>query len=1174
MSYKNDQKKRQSPLLLMHWCSTFFVVFTISASWAAEPDFQRDIRPILSNTCFKCHGPDDHDRKGGSKKAGGLRLDTEAGSRFDHDDSRAVVPGHPEQSELIARIITDDEDDIMPPKKSGPPLSKKDIALLTAWVKSGGKYAQHWSYVQPQRIDPPLPTKNPIDAFIRAQLEKDGLQPQGQAEKTTLIRRLALDVIGLPPTLAEIDAFVNDTKPDAYERLVDYYLSSPAYGEHWGRLWLDLARYADSAGYADDPLRTIWPYRDYVIRSFNDNKPFDQFTIEQLAGDLLPNPTDEQLTATAFHRNTMTNSEGGTQDEEFRNAAIVDRVNTTMEVWMGTSIACAQCHTHKYDPITNEEYFRLFAFFNNTEDADRRDESPLHTFFSDEQKSQRAVWESEIAQIEKTLTTPTPQLEKGAQAWAQKFPVHIAWQTLKPQAVNSEAGKNITAQADNKIVVAAGAKTDSYTISSSSPTAQTISALRLEALSDASLPQQGPGHANGNFVITHIRADIIPAGGAVSPRGRYVRIELTGADKILQLAEVQVFAGSQNIAQKGKATQKSTFEKATADKAIDGKNVGEYDKGSVAHTDANTNDPWWEVDLKSEQAIDRIVVWNRTEESERLAGFRLVILDDKRKTIWEKADNPAPKKNAAFTLHDGKTITFNEAIADYVQSDFNVDDVLSDAPTKPTRGKKKPGELKPGWAIGGSIGQSHDLTLLADKPVTIPAGAQIIITIDQQSEFANHTLGHFRLSVTNDAGVGEHVRAPIDVQKAFAAAETQRSPEQRAAIITYYLQDIAPELAGERKTLANLQRQLSEMKPVTVPIFRELEGNKRRKTHIQIRGNYLVTGEEVNEGVPAAFPPLPKDAPRNRLTFAHWLVDGNNPLTARVITNRYWETIFGIGLVRTSEEFGAQGELPSNPALLDYLATEFVRNKWDVKKIIKLLVTSETYKQSSRVSPQLAERDPDNRLLARGPRVRLSAETIRDNALAVSGLLSAKMYGPSVRPVRPELGLKAAFGGGLDWKTSSGEDRYRRALYTEWRRTSPYPSLQTFDAPSRETCTLRRNRTNTPLQAFVTMNDPVYVETAQALARLMVKQGKIPSEIITFGFRKALARKPSASELARLNTLYNDALTHFKTDEKKATDMATDPIGSIPPETNVVELAAWTTVASVLLNLDETLLKR
>ena len=767
---------------------------------SARIDFNKVIRPIFSENCYKCHGPDDGERKAR------LRFDIRNEALKPAKSGKiAIVPGAPDKSELIARITASDPDDRMPPVKTGKTLSPAQIESLRQWISQGAAFATHWAYVKPVR--PPVAAvhnqrwaRNPVDQFILARLEKENLRPTPEADRRTLIRRVSLDLTGLPPTLDEIREYLADKKPGAYERLVDRMLAKPSYGEHWARMWLDLARYADSAGYADDPPRTIWAYRDWVIKAFNANKAFDRFTIEQIAGDLLPDADEDDEVATAFHRNTMTNNEGGTSDEEFRNAAVIDRVNTTFSVWMATSMGCAQCHTHKYDPITQQEYFRFFAFFNNTADADLKDESPV---------------------------------------------------------------------------------------------------LDLSA----------------------------PA---------------------------------------------------------------EQEKRSKLHSEITT-----------------------LEEAIKAAG------------------------------------------------------------------------------------------------TTTPAGP--------------------------DAG--------------------------------------DESLKDQRARLKKLKKEYDDSAPNTVPIMRELAGDKRRTTHIQFRGNYLALGDEVTPGVPAAFNPLPSDAPLNRLTVAKWLVDENNPLTARAIVNRFWEQIFGIGIVRTSEDFGTQGERPTHPELLDWLATEFEALHWDVKALLKLLVTSATYRQSSKVTPDLASRDPDNLLLARGPRIRASAEIVRDQALAVSGLLSPKMYGPPVRPPQPSLGLTAAFGGSLDWKTSPGEDRYRRALYTEWRRTNPYASMATFDAPNREVCALHRPRSNTPLQALVTLNDPVYVEAARALGRRMAESPGSTAKRLSYGFELCLSRPPSDSELKRLEDFHAAALTHFGNKDEAARQMASASPESKPTAEEARESAAWTAVGNVLLNLDEFLMK-
>lgn len=1163
-------------LLMAAGCALLLAGGSAATATETPVSFGREIRPILSNNCFMCHGPDEAERKGGPDGSGGLRLDTEEGARMALGGGKAsVVPGHPELSDLMARVTTAEADDSMPPPKSGKKLTRAEIDLLSRWITEGGAYARHWSYEQPVRLEPPRTAVHPIDAFVLDRLDREGLAPQPEADRETLARRVALDLTGLPPSPGEVAAFVADDAPRAYERLVDRQLASPAYGEHWARQWLDLARYADSAGYADDPSRTIWAFRDYVIRSFNANKPFDQFTIEQLAGDLLPQPTEEQLIATAFHRNTMTNSEGGTNDEEFRNAAVVDRVNTTLATWMGTSMACAQCHTHKYDPITHAEYFQLFAFFNNTADADLRDEAPLLSFFTDEQKVQRQKAEADLAAVEARFKNPAPALTAAADQWASGFPIAPAWQTLGPSAAHSQAGLAMEVQADGTVAVAGTAATDTHELEVPVAAERTLTALRLEALPHASLPAGGPGQAGGNFVVTRVRAAVQPPEGAQGPVARYVRVELPGPGRLLQLAEVEVISGGVNVAPQGAATQKSTYADAGAARANDGNTAGEYEKGSVAHTGDNTDDPWWEVDLQTERPLDRIVVWNRLEAAERLQGFRLIALDGNRRPVWEKAENPATRETG-FSLDGRRDLRLADAVADYAQPDFEEDTVVSDTPTAAAQQRKKNqarGAQK-GWAIGGSPGVAHTLTLLLAEPVAVPPGATLVITIEQQSPFANHTLGRFRLSATSDPAVSQLLQIPTGLAAVLAQPAGQRGAEARAQIIDFYMDQIAPELEADRRARTELRAQLDAMPPVTVPVLRERPEDQRRTTHIQLRGNYQAPGDEVGEGVPAAWHPLPDGAPKNRLTLARWLVDDHNPLTARVIANRYWEAVFGLGLVRTSEEFGAQGELPSHPELLDWLATELVRQKWDLKAFLRLVVTSGTYRQSSRLEPGAAERDPENRLLARGPRVRLSAEMVRDQALAVSGLLSSKMFGPSVRPVRPSLGLAAAFGGGLDWQPSAGEDRLRRGLYTEWRRTSPYPSMSTFDAPNREVCTLRRSQSNTPLQALVTMNDPVFIEAAQALARRVAAHAHAPEQAIGEACRLVLSRAPSDWEARRLLALREEALAFYRQEPAKAAEMAANPIGPVPPGADPAELAAWTTVASVLLNLDETLLKR
>lgn len=1153
-----------------------FLIGAASSSIAADPtvDFTRDIKPIISNACYRCHGPDAAERKGGTD---GLRLDTAEGIFADLGSGQfAVVAGKPDQSELLKRISSTDPDAAMPPKGAGRKLTQREIDLVTNWIKQGAKFSRHWSYVKPVRSTlPPVKNeawaRNGIDRFVLARLEREGLQPTEEADHYTLARRVSLDLTGLPPTVEEVDAFVRDTSPNAYEAMVDRFLAKQAYGEHWALMWLDLARYADSSGYADDPARRIWLFRDYAIKSFNANKPFDQFTIEQIAGDLLPNATEDQIIATAFHRNTMTNNEGGTNDEEFRNVAVVDRVNTTMAVWMGTTMACAQCHTHKYDPITQEDYFRFFAFLNNTEDADRGDESPVLSIYTEEQNRQRTNLQTEIAKLEPVLKTVTPELDAAQSAWDESFPRSLAWKALIPSKVQSKAEVQTTVAEDGSVKVAAGAKTDTYSIDL--PSVPSFRALRLDALTDETLPGQGPGHASGNFVITKLSAVITPPSGA-SLTGRFVRVELPG-DKLLSLAEVQVFKGEENLALKGEAKQISTDYEGEAKRAIDGNTNGHYyEAKSTTHTAAG-KDPWWEVDLTSPQSIDRIKIWNRTDGAgERLANFKVLILNDQHEPVWSNDIANPPSPSTEVSVSGQRTITFEKALADYSQPTFDPAFVLNNKDPKTK-----------GWAVGGATGKPHSLTLIAKSIVEIPTGSTITVTIEQESNFANHTLGHFKLSATEEPKVDEWARTPGPVVAALQVPVAERTPEQKQVISQHYL-GIAPALEPQRQQLAGLQKSLSDIKPETVPVMKELAAN-RRITKIQHRGNFMDLGREVTEGTPNAILPLPDDAPRNRLTLAKWLIDPNNPLTARVIANRYWEQLFGIGIVSSSEEFGSQGDLPSHPELLDWLACELAglpgdsnpagvsQKPWDTKAFLKTIVTSATYRQSSKVSPELVQRDPDNRLFARGPRFRLSAETLRDQALFVSGLLSSKMYGPPVKPPQPNLGLSAAFGSSTDWQTSAGEDKYRRGLYTTWRRSNPYPSMATFDAPNREVCTVRRVRTNTPLQALVTLNDPAYIEAAQALARRMVKDGgATPAEKAGFGFRLVLLRPAHENEIQRLVGLYEKSMARFGQNTEDARRIATEPLGAVDASANVSELAAWTVVGNVLLNLDETVMKR
>lgn len=819
-------------VVLVLWGFTAIPAF--SAELPRKISYSKDVRPILSKNCFQCHGPDEHARQGE------LRLDERDGAvRELPSGARAIVPGEPGRSALIERVTSHDER-VMPPRGVGRQLTDAETSILRQWINQNADYSKHWAYVPPTR--PLLPSissqewaNQEIDGWILDRLDREGLRPTSAADKETQLRRVSIDLTGLPPTIEEMDAFLVDGRPDAYERAVDRMLASPLFGERWAAVWLDLARYGDSQGYIHDPPRTIWRWRDWLIEALNANLPYDRFTLEMLAGDLIPEATDAQRIASGFHRNTTNNTEGGSNAEEYRHASVVDRVNTTMQVWMGTTFGCAQCHSHKYDPFSQKEYYQVFAIFNSTED--NNSEPPV----------------------------------------------------LETAFVGREA------------------------------------------------------------------------------------------ERILCLARL-------------------------------------------------------------------------TEVRQRLADETARV--DAQRTEWEQ-------------------------------------------------------------------------------------------TVDR-------------------AGL------PKEIGEILALPADQRSNEQQEKVAVHHRQSSA-EWKARQADVNAAQAELDQVATTTL-VMKE---GPVRPTHVAIRGEFQNKGEAVTPGVPAALHSLSQGIKLDRLGFARWLVDPENPLTARVAVNRIWQEFFGIGIVESSEEFGNQGEPPSHPELLDWLALELIRTGWDTKRLMQRIVTSTAYRQSSEVSEELAARDPFNRLIARGPRVRLPAETIRDQALFVAGLLSPKMYGPPVQPPQPINGLAAAFGPSTDWETSRGEDRHRRALYTRWRRNLPYPSMITFDAPERSVCSLRRSRTNTPLQALVTLNDQVYVEAAQGLARrILLEGGTTVRERAAYGFRLTLTRHPTEEETQRLVELYETVRASLAADPAKANPLATKPIGPLPEKMDVIDAAAWTVVANVLLNLDEFLAKR
>jgi len=1128
-----------------------------------EVDFKRDIRPILSNRCFACHGPDEE------KIESGLRLDDfEKAVAPTDSGAAAVVPGKSEASEMIRRIVSTDEDERMPPPHFASKLTENEVAKLKKWIDQGAKYTKHWSFdalevptVVP--VDPPEAFQawrnSPIDQLVLRQLTKKDWLPSKQADKRVLLRRLSIDLTGLPPSLQEQHDFLQDDSPLSYERTVDRLLNSPAFGEHWARKWLDMAR-----------------YRDWVIRAFNEGMPFDQFTLEQLAADLLPNPTEDQLVATAFHRNTLTNNEGGTNDEEFRNVAVVDRVNTTMAVWMGVTIACAQCHSHKYDPISHKEYFQVFAILNQSQDADRRDESPLLSWFTSEQRRMREDLVKEQESVLQQLEMADESMKPKQIAWEKELTAPVEWTSVFPSKVTAKTNSSIAIDDSGKIRVQNDADKDIYSIEwpiADVKRLQEWSGLAIRTVPDKTLPGGGAAIGNGNFVLTDVRAKLVPA-ELTSIAGQYVRIELPGANKILSLAEVQVFSNDENMARKGTASQINESHGGVASRAVDGNTAGDYEKNSVTHTET-CDSPWWELDLLSNQPIDKIIVWNRTDNKllSRLAGAKVRVLNAAREEVYSYVIEK-PKVSQTIDLLPSIEIPWSVANADFAQEKFDAKLAIDT-------------DKKSGWAVGDAINKPHELVLAVDSSKwmerlkTWDKPGVIRLSLEFQSDHRRHVLASFRIATTNDARATALMSLPTQVQQWVRKQASERSSEEFGKLHNYYAAEVSPERKPLRERRDALAKLLADLKPATtVPVMAELPSAKARETFVQLRGNYRVHGDRVDPGLPTAFHPYKNDSSKteklNRLDLARWLMQKDNPLTPRVIANRYWETLFGVGIVRTSEEFGSQGDLPSNPELLDYLANELMELRWDTKKFLRMLVMTAAYQQTSSVTAARFEEDPENIFVSRGPRFRATAEQIRDNALAAGGLLSMKMFGPPTRPPQPNLGLKAAFGSNTDWETSTGGDRLRRAIYTQWRRSSPYPSMATFDAPNREVCVLKRDRTNTPLQALVTLNDPVFIEAAQGLARrvVLVELPKASNEErIARIFEHALARLPAERETKSVLQLLDVARVDLESAADRASKLATDPIGLLPDGASTVEMAAWTTVCNVVLNLDEFLMK-
>lgn len=982
-------------------------------------EFNRDVRPILSENCFRCHGFDP------AKREADLRLDTREGALAETDGVRAVVPGDLAKSELHLRIHTDDKDDLMPPAKSGKKLTAREKAILDRWIEQGAGYQAHWAYVTPTK--PAVPgnaeaAKNPIDSLVQARQRELNFQPAPEADRPTLIRRVTLDLTGLPPTPAEVDAFVKDTSADAYERLVNRLLATPEYGERMAVYWLDVVRYADSIGFHSDNARNVWPYRDYVIRAFNENKRFDQFTIEQLAGDLLPQATLEQKVASAFNRLNLTTEEGGAQAKDYEARTVADRVRAVGTVWMAQTTGCAQCHDHKYDPITAKDFYRLGAFFADLKESaiGRREDGMMVPDAA--QTTKLKQFDDQIAVLQAELAATSPERDAAQEAWEKQHaagPKDVDWSHLKPTKVHADRGSKLEVQDDGTINVAVegNAASDTFFVTVTTPPG-TTNGLKLDALAADALPAKGPGRAhNGNFVL-----------------------------------------------------------------------------------------------------------------------------------------------NEFSVKEDAATLKLSQATATFEQNGF---------PAKQTIDGKS-NEDKNGWAVLGNTGNDASAYFEFEKPVE---GEKTLTIVLRQIYGNHHTLGRFRLSAT---AAPKPVHAPnllfpADVLAALKTTAEQRTPEQKAKLAQHF-RNQAPQFAELRKKITDAQTAKTEYeKTVGRTLVSEAMATPR-VVRILPRGDWLIeTGEVVTPGLPGFLTTKEEVRPLTRLDLAKWLVSRDNPLTARVFVNRLWKLYFGTGLSKVLDDFGTQGENPVNPALLDWLACEFMDSGWDVKHLVRLIVTSSTYRQSSQAPKELQARDPLNRELARQSRFRLDAEFVRDNALAISGLLVRKQGGPSVKPYQPAGYWENLNFPKREWESDKDDSQWRRGLYTWWQRSYLHPSLLAFDAPSREECVAERVRSNIPQQALVLLNDPTYVEASRAFALRILREGTGDlSQRLDWAFRQALGRSPRADETQVMLGLFGKHLAAYAADSAAAAKLLATGITPIPPGTSQPELAAWTNVARAILNLHET----
>jgi Protein of unknown function (DUF1553)/Protein of unknown function (DUF1549)/Concanavalin A-like lectin/glucanases superfamily/Planctomycete cytochrome C len=1099
---RNKRKlAKRTKTFFLSFVSLFFVCFVFLSSFQAQRsiDFNRDIRPILSGKCFVCHGPDAPNKK--IK----LRLDSEAAATADLGNGRrAIVPGNPGASEMVRRITASDESLRMPPTYSDYKLTQAEIDLLTEWIKQGAQWQKHWAFIPPRRTElPPVKNrswpKNAIDYFVLERLEREGLEPSPEADRVTLIRRLSFDLTGLPPTLKEIDDFINDRSRNAYEKLVDHLLASPRYGERMAFRWLDAARYADTNGYQVDGTRSAWRWRDWVVDSFNRNQPFDQFIIEQLAGDLLPNATLHQKMATAFNRNHRINAEGGIVPEEYRIEYVVDRVDTTSTVFMGLTMGCARCHDHKYDPVTQKEYYQLTAYFNSIDEDghsfDQGNSPPWISAPTAEQQRQLSKFDREITQTDKRIKALTAKYAILQRRWERSLG-SAAERSSNQQWFPNEKLLVHLGMGENSVPVFN--KSDRPYYEQSSGSAQNV---------EIGFKEGSPHFVNA------------PAGQGIAFDGKLY------------------FDGGRHADFRYKSLSRDYRERFTIAAWVYPESE---QSGSI-------------VTKVSDSPVE---VENNVPRAE---GYGLYFLNGKihfnmvfrwgEDTLRVETENELPLKqwHHVTVVFDG-TKAWEDRIHIYVN----------------------------GQAQKLKFNQRNFFMLSGSPNITLKIGAGGGPQFRFKGALDEVRL-YNRLLAENEIAI---LACSDSLEKIAEINSTDRTRGQALKLQFAFVSQAAPEeLKQTYRRLGDLKQEKLNYEE-TIPTLMVMEEMAEpRPTFLLKRGAYDLPGEKVDRGVPAVLPPMPSSLPNNRLGFAKWLVSPAHPLTSRVIVNRFWQMLFGVGLVKTGEDFGVQGELPSHPKLLDWLAVEFMKKEgreWDVKALLKIIVMSATYRQESRVTPQLQQRDPVNILLARAPRFRLSAEMIRDQALLVSGLLVEKLYGPSVKPYQPDgLYRDMAFAALTGYDREKGDGLWRRSLYTFWKRTVLSPNMQVFDASAREFCTVRETRTNTPLQSLNLMNDVTYIEASRMLAqRMLLEGGTTPRDRINWAFRLATSRLPKSLEFEILQRNLDKQLDFFTRNPQEAARLLSVGEMRNDKRLNVTELAAYTTTASLILNLDEVITRQ